>query len=187
MRFYSGGTGDDWAAADVHSDSWTMSGHEGNDTLISGPKNDILYGDEGHDYLHGEKGHDVLYGGTGDDVLTGVQGNEWSAGRGEIDTLTGGSGSDGFRLGDSYEMFYDDGRAGVGEGDYALITDFTPGVDWIQLFGSSSQYTIGDSGIWGISGSAIYHTSSGSRELIAILENVWSVNLSDPSFVYLIN
>ncbi len=159
----------------------------GNDELHGGTGNDKLYGGTGDDWLHGGTGNDLLEAGNGNDLLTGVQWDNWNAGKGEIDTLTGGAGADRFVLGDSYEVYYDDDWSyGLGTQDYALIKDFTLGQDQIILHGSSSEYVIGGSPISGISGSGIYHLQSGSFELIGILQNVSSgVNLNDSSqFVY---
>jgi Ca2+-binding RTX toxin-like protein len=164
----------------------TILGRSGDDALHGGNNNDVIYGEANNDWLHGGNGNDLLFGGSGEDLLTGVQWDEWDAGKGEIDELTGGSGADKFVLGDSYEVYYDDDASfGLGTQDYALIKDFTVGEDQIILHGSSSDYVIGSSPFPGISGSGIYHLQSGSFELIGLLQNVSSVNLSDSSqFVY---
>jgi Ca2+-binding RTX toxin-like protein len=63
--------------------------------------------------------------------------------RNEVDTLTGGAGSDLFILGNSSECFYNDGVYSVtGTTDYALITDFkTSESDRLQL--KSGTYFFG--------------------------------------------
>jgi hypothetical protein len=70
---------------------------------------------------------------------------ELNAGRGEIDSLTGGAGKDVFVLGSEYGSLYDDGIVkNAGLNDYALITDFTIGLDKLQLFGAKNRYFLQD-------------------------------------------
>lgn len=87
---------------------WLIGG-TGNDTLYGGSN---LYGGSGNDHLTGTG---ALYGGAGDDVL--------STATGANATLTGGDGADTFAVGGA--------RVGA-----VTITDFTPGVDHIDLTGT---------------------------------------------------
>ncbi|GAB4296963.1 MAG: hypothetical protein Fur0025_34800 [Oscillatoriaceae cyanobacterium] len=90
----------------------TLSGSEGNDTLISidvGEElqglggddflqglggNDNLLGGNGNDLLHGNTGGDLLDGGTGTDTLFGGKENDWLQGGDGDDFLSGNRGND---------------------------------------------------------------------------------------------
>jgi Ca2+-binding RTX toxin-like protein len=83
----------------------TLSGGEGDDTILGGslgeeidggPGNDVLRGNGGGDLIFGGSGADKLYGGKGRDLLTGNAGNDllvaWDGG--VPDTLVGSAGTD---------------------------------------------------------------------------------------------
>lgn len=97
------------------SESLTAYGYGGNDTLLGNTNNDSLYGGTGNDRLSGWSGNDYLDGF-----------GSYAFNSGEYDTLTGGSGSDTFVLGDR------GGRGYLGNG-YATITDYNSASDYIQL------------------------------------------------------
>ncbi|HAA27129.1 MAG TPA: calcium-binding protein, partial [Cyanobacteria bacterium UBA8553] len=132
----------------------TLYGYGGSDYLYGGKGRDYLYGGDGNDYIDGGSGKDYLYGGDGSDTLKGGAGNDYVSGgagndyiygyggnsygyrnQAEYDTLSGGTGSDTFVLGDSSRVYYQ------GQG-YALINDWDYSADYIQARGSSSQYTL---------------------------------------------
>ncbi|NEQ50852.1 MAG: hypothetical protein F6K11_12075 [Leptolyngbya sp. SIO3F4] len=123
----------------------------------------------GNDVLIGNVGNDTLYGELGDDVLNGTSAQ--AAGAYEVDILIGGHGVDRFILGDVNQAYYlADDRL-----DYALIKDFTVGIDILQLHGSIGDY---------------HHTSEGSdtliyygvnQELVAWLQNTNDFNLNSNS------
>jgi hypothetical protein len=136
----AGGAGNDTITGDTGNDllygragNDQMSGGSGNDTLFGGQGNDTLLGRDGNDVLIGDRGNDLLLGGEGNDTLTGASPTSTNFGLGEIDTLTGGAGSDLFILGNSTRTYYDDGTGGLGLADFALITDFSLTADNIQL------------------------------------------------------
>ena len=89
--------------------------------------------------------NDTIIGGIGNDQIAGVTATGTTAanlGRGQIDVLTGGLGTDTFLLADIRGTFYNDGRAtNQGSGDYARIMDFDHTIDKLQLR-SGSQYLI---------------------------------------------
>ncbi len=116
----------------------TLDGGDGNDTLYGGRDRDVLTGGNGADVLFGDLGDDTLNGGEGNDTLTGAGRITNSFGRGERDILTGGPGSDRFVLGDSTRAYYE----GNGPADYALVTDFDPTADFLQLR-QGLTYTLG--------------------------------------------
>ncbi|SFX25124.1 S-layer family protein, partial [Pseudomonas sp. NFACC43] len=130
-----GGTGNDTASyahatAGVTVDLGLLAaqdtGGAGTDTLggiehlIGSNFNDTLSGDGANNRIDGGLGHDVLNGGGGDDILIGGLGNN---------TLAGGSGADTFKW-------------LAGNSGHDVITDFTPGVDKLDL----SQLLLGENG-----------------------------------------
>jgi Ca2+-binding RTX toxin-like protein len=130
-----------------------------------------LIGNSLSNLLTGNAGNDSLFGNTGDDNLTGCA-NLATGGKGEIDTLTGGVGSDIFNLGSSLGVFYNDALAGnSGQSDYAFITDFTVGKDILKLKGTALQYSLGDHTVSGLTSyKGLYYETGATDELIAIIQ-----------------
>ncbi|MGB5710888.1 MAG: hypothetical protein WBM44_08245, partial [Waterburya sp.] len=118
----------------------------------------------------GNGGHDNIYGGAGDDVINGT--DEIVAGYLERDVLEGGAGADTFILGDVNQAYYATG----GSQDYAVIKDFTPGVDTIQLYGVAGDYQQQQQG-------DDIHLSR-NEDLVAILEKNSTLNLNGSGFAY---
>ena len=202
----NGGSGNDNLDGGAGND--ILNGGTGNDFLIGGFDFDIVNGGSGNDNLDGGDGDDILTGGSGSDFVGGGAGNDivvgtdaniiktnslvqimslGTPGRGEIDTLIGGLGADQFILGDSKNFYYDDGNsANPGNDDYALIVDFNPIEDKIQLKGSATNYSLVRSGKDtrivldndGIAG------LSQKDELIAIVQGNTSLSFSSNYFVY---
>ena len=102
------------------------AGSRGNDTLIGTDLPEAINGKNGRDLLLGLGGNDTLKGGNGRDTLDGGAGNDRLTGGKGNDRLTGGDGRDVFIFRDA---FGDD-----------VVTDFTPGVDRLDLRG----FGIGD-------------------------------------------
>lgn len=171
-----------------------IQGKNGNDVLLGTLGNDSLYGGNGDDFLSGGQGNDQLFGDSGNDTLYGTSisvndSGTQGAGKGEIDTLTGGKGKDTFVLGgkiisirDDIDysplfqnefVFYDDGNTSTpGTQDYALIKDFENNQDIIELLGSSSDYSLGASPQGLPSGTGIFLNDGATPELIGIVENI---------------
>ena len=155
---------------------------------------DFMVGSSGYDYLRGGADNDVIYGGGGNDNLAGDGGNDsitginWSGdnGVGQIDTLTGGSGNDTFRLGEQGKSFYDNGVAGdFGYNDYALITDFKAGEDKILLGSSLSNYYLQETRFSGAGASDQVDTLirlKNGGELIGVLQDTSGLTLTSPNF-----
>ena len=121
----------------------SIIGNAGNNRLNGRAGNDNIDGGDGNDLLRGGQGNDNLNGGSGNDQLIGVNTQSSTPGVGELDVLTGGAGADDFILGDEIEIFYADGTDLLtGTDGYALITDFTPGEDTIQLNGTAADYRL---------------------------------------------
>ncbi|MFQ3680553.1 MAG: esterase-like activity of phytase family protein, partial [Pseudanabaenaceae cyanobacterium] len=162
----------------------TLEGGEGNDTLFGGRDRDHLFGGTGNDLLSGDRENDLLNGGEGNDTLLGVSLTATNFGSGEIDTLIGGTGSDVFVLANTSRSFYDDGRSGQGLDDYALIRDFNPVEDFLELR-RAGVYVTGTAPQGLPRGLALFLDNDGvaglsaNDELIAILEGLTdSVNLA---------
>lgn len=116
-----------------------LRGGDSNDTLWGESGDDTLWGENGDDQLNGSYGSDFLTGGSGEDYLNGFGGG-YSP---EIDALTGGSGTDTFVIGDSREVYYQGGSSDdTIDKSFALIMDFSAEDDYIQAFGSSSNYSL---------------------------------------------
>lgn len=160
----------------------------GNDLVFGKTGSDRIFGEAGNDTLFGEADNDVLIGGSGSDFIVAAAGADFiegsdieSAGVGEIDRMVGGDGGDAFILGRRRDngqavVYYDDGDSDSdGRLDFGLITDFDPTEgDAIRIAGSSTDYVIGRSPIFNISGDAIFRKNTragGKNELIAITQN----------------
>lgn len=137
--------------------------------------------------IWGTTASDTRIGGAGDDRITGVLESGTTAaamGRGQIDRLTGQAGADVIVLGDSRGVFYDDRTAGnLGTSDYALITDFLPGQDSLQLRSAAYRTTVSGGNLslyWDRNNNGRLDTSGSNRdELIAILQGVTSLSTND--------
>jgi Ca2+-binding RTX toxin-like protein len=137
--------------------------------------------------LWGTTGNDIITGGSGNDRISGVLATGTSAeamGAGQIDTLTGGAGADIFVLGDSRGVFYDNRNSrNTGTGDYALIKDFTPGEDKLQLAGGSYLGAVSNGSLslyWDRNGNGKLDTGGRNQdELIAVLEGVSGLSSGD--------
>jgi Ca2+-binding RTX toxin-like protein len=97
------------------SGAFTGTGNALDNSIAGGGSNDTLSGGDGNDTIDGRSGVDTIDGGNGDDLLMGGPGG---------DVLTGGAGADTFRIG-----YWESGTFT----DADTITDFTVGVDKIDL------------------------------------------------------
>ncbi|MDB9428170.1 Calx-beta domain-containing protein [Microcystis aeruginosa CS-555/01A07] len=133
--------------------------------------------------ITGTNANDTITTGGGNDIITGVNPNSSTPGKGEIDSLTGGAGSDRFILGDATWIGYDDGNTtNAGTSDYATIADFNTTDDTIQLRGASSDYLLTVSG----SNTKLYINKPGTEpdELIAVINNQTALSLTASYFSY---
>jgi hypothetical protein len=122
------GTGDPWDPP--RRGYLSVSGSDGNDTLLGSQGRDLLYGFLGEDRLEGYRARDELYGDHHDDVIRGGMGTDILDGGSWYDDLYGGAGDD--------RLMADDETAdqlfgGTGQ-DYAAIDsqDTTTGVETVQ-------------------------------------------------------
>lgn len=162
----------------------TLNGTVASDTLLGLGGNDILRGQGGNDVLIGGAGNDILVGGGGNDTLNGVNTSVARPGRGEIDRMNGGAGRDRFVLGDTNRVFYDDGnRNSQGRQDYALIQDFNPSQDRIQLHGQRSNYVLGR--VPNMAGTGVFlRAGQNTPELIAVVQGGSALNLNSNVFQF---
>jgi Ca2+-binding RTX toxin-like protein len=87
-----GGAGGDTLQGGNNADNFT--GGAGDDLINGGLGNDTLDGGLGKDTLNGGDGNDTLLGGAGDDLLNGDAGNDILYGGTDNDILNGGDGND---------------------------------------------------------------------------------------------
>ena len=132
-------------------------------------RKDLELGSGDSDELKGSKKSETMIGAYGDDTLDGGGGKdkiigaapELGGGRKEVDEMTGGQGKDLFVLGTEEGVLYDDGKKnGNGRKDYAVITDFNPKQDSMQLHGESGDYFIDRLQREGISWQGIVYDSN---------------------------
>jgi Ca2+-binding RTX toxin-like protein len=122
------------------------TGGSGSDTLLD------------FENLIGSNFDDVLIGSEGDNTINALQGNDLIIGDGGSDKLIGGDGADVFR----YQDILDSGPAEVTRD---LITDFTQGVDHIDLsMIDADLVTAGDQAFTFI-GSADFSTTDATGQL----------------------
>ncbi|WP_017296494.1 calcium-binding protein [Nodosilinea nodulosa] len=176
-----GGKGDNWLDAAAFSGAAHLDGGEGNDWLIGGT---------GANDLRGGTGSDGLIGGPGDDVLRGS--NELQ--QGAIDWLMGGGGSDLFILAQAGDQHYLDRN---GQPNYAVIEDFDPSQDQIQLIDTAESYRLVPSVLPGLTGilpsdrpavSLVWTRGSASApDLLAVLfgpPELLDISLQSQAFIY---
>ena len=116
-----------------------------------------------------------------------MNGASLTPGLGEIDSLSGGTGSDIFILGNATKVYYDDGNTLTNGGsDYADITDFNIAEgDIIQLQGASSNYLLAVVGV----DTQILINKPGTEldELIGTVRNQTGLSLTGTYFSYVSN
>lgn len=117
------------------------------DSVWLGNGADYAFGQGGDDRLFGGSGRDSLWGATGNDALFGGRGNDRLGGNEGTDTLTGGAGAD---------VFVFDRAAPPTPDEVDTITDFTNGLDKLNL----------SSTLW----AQISVTSQGNNTLIQALD-----------------
>lgn len=159
-----------------------IKGYGGSDILNGGDGNDTLYGVSQNDTLIGGLGDDFLMGGSNNDLIIGVNPLKENPGYLEQDKLRGDGGADIFVLGDGDSVYYNYGGTKVESfQDRAIILDFNPSEDKIQLHGKSNNYRLGK---WNNNTTIYYGESSTKIEVIGTIKGVTELNLSDSAFIY---
>ena len=139
-----------------------------------------------HDILNGGAGNDRLNGGAGNDTLSGADFDSATPGAGEVDILNGGAGNDTFVLGDANASYYSYG-INTNILDVAIIEDFNPSEDKIQLHGSPSDYRLRAFGSNTVLGSDTAVGSgigimNGSTEIVGFIQDVNLFELERDNF-----
>ena len=147
-------------------------------------QNDNINTASGNDTINSGAGDDNIDAGAGDDNIDGVNGASLTPGLGEIDSLTGGTGSDRFILGNATKVYYDDANTLTnGSSDYANINDFNiANGDIIQLQGTSSNYLLAVVGA--DTQILINKPNTEPDELIGIVRNQTGLSLTGTYFSY---
>ena len=126
----AGEAGDDTLDAAAMTDSVTLTGGSGDDSLIGGAGDDAINGQAGDDVVLGQDGDDALLGGSGRDRLDGGNGNDRLRAQGYSgDTLVGSDGSDLLSGGNGTDRVTAQGDADITLGNSQL----TVGADTHQL------------------------------------------------------
>lgn len=119
------------------------TGGNGHDFLYGVNSDDVLLGASGDDFIYGSGGNDTLWGGSGGDNLSGGAGN---------DVLYGGTGKDKFMGGIGVDVFVylDTNESAVALAD--VISDFTHGVDKIDLTFIDAKLSLTGNQVFGFGG-----------------------------------
>ncbi len=136
-----GGAGDDTVIGGGSDD--LLSGGSGDDSLRGGSNNDTLKGGSGDDTLEGGTGQDQVQGGSGDDLLLGEEDADILRGGRGADTLNGGAGADTLSGGQDADVFEFIAASDTGVGANDQITDFTQGLDQMDLSGIGALDFVG--------------------------------------------
>jgi Ca2+-binding RTX toxin-like protein len=125
-------------------------------------------------------GSDVITGSAAAETISGVPADSTLYGKGSIDRLTGGGGADMFILGSASGRYYD-GDATTG---LAILSDFSVGLDMVQLNGIASNYILNNGRYNSINGVFISLANGGDR--IGFVEGLRTtginpLNLNDPA------
>jgi len=161
-----------------------LQGESGNDILNSGLGDDTVIGGSGNDKLYGKTGNDSLQGDSGNDLLSGLDGSDILSGGKGIDTLSGGDGDDVLkgREGDDIlsgnsgsDIFVIESLTGTD-----TIADFHDGAD---MFGLTAALGFSDLSITDSSGNAVIMDTTNNDQILAIVNNVSAVDLSEDDFM----
>jgi Ca2+-binding RTX toxin-like protein len=124
---------------------------------VADTDNHLIHGGNGNDVLTGGQGFDTIFGDAGNDVLSGGLGDDRLVGGALADTLTGGAGADTF----VFDLATDSSRSRPD-----LITDFTSGLDLVDLTAiDADALTAGDQAFAFI-GSAAFGMHAGEMRLV---------------------
>ncbi len=175
-----GGQGDDLIGGDSSLDDAIggndlIFGNLGEDAVFGDEGDDSVFGGQGDDRVTGGKGNDLVSGDLGDDAIWGVNRFGFNPGAGEIDTLTGGSGSDIFFIGDDVTTYY----TAFGNSDYAIITDFNLLENDIIALYEGDTYRLDNLTLPEVgTGAGVFLTTAGQNELVAFVQGIDASNLT---------
>jgi Ca2+-binding RTX toxin-like protein len=110
-----------------------VSGSEFADRLYGTNGANTMNGNGGSDYIKAYAGNDIVIGGSGNDILSGGSDNDLINGGSGDDKIYAGSGKDTLTGGTGYDTFYFTSLSNSTNSYRDYITDFTEGVDQIDL------------------------------------------------------
>ncbi len=120
------------------SNSATLNGLDGNDTLFGGAGADTIYTGGGGDLVSAGNGNDLVRGNDGDDTVNGGSGNDNLYGDAGDDLLDGSYGNDLIRGGTGTNTL----KGGSGSGADTFGGDTVQGVDYINGGGGTDTYLV---------------------------------------------
>ena len=130
------------------SDTLSILGAGGNDTVAGDLGHDLLLGGLGNDIVRGDRnfrppggkigGDDLMFGGEGDDRLGGKGGNDWLVGGSGHDAMWGDDGFDVLYGGPGNDTLTGDDFSG-GTGDDIFVLSLGEGTDRITDFGNGND------------------------------------------------
>ncbi|WP_435257276.1 beta strand repeat-containing protein [Thioclava sp. FR2] len=146
-----------------------LFGNDGNDVIYTSAAGDLAAGGSGNDSVYGSTGNDTIYAGLGNDFIGGGAGNDLivaGAGVNRIyggtgnDTMVAGTGRDVMTGGPGADVFVFNSAAHIGIGaGRDVITDFTSGVDDIDLRGLGQTFN-GTAGLIGAGTASFYYVAA---------------------------
>jgi len=162
----AGEDGSDVLDASAMSRAVTLTGGDGNDSIIGGDGADLLNGDAGADTILGGNGNDTLNGGSEKDQLFGEGGDDAVFGQGSSgDTVSGGPGNDLLNGGGNDRLIE------TGDVDFVLTNTQLTGLGTDTLVGITSAILNGGAGnnrldASAFTGFALLYGQGGHDELI---------------------
>jgi len=148
-----------------------LFGNDGNDLIYASAGGDFIGGGAGNDSIFGSDGADTIFAGFGDDFIGGGAGNDQifaGAGGNRIfgglgdDRIVAGSGRDVMTGSAGADVFVFTSAAAIGIGaGRDVITDFTSGIDDIDLTGLGGAVFNGTTGFVGGGANSFYYHAPG--------------------------
>lgn len=145
----------------------TISGDGAGDLLLGQGGGDRIEGGGGRDEIVGGGGDDILSGGGGADTIRGLAGDDVIAGDRGVDLLAGGGGADRFAF--------------AARGGADRVTDFAPGLDFLDYSGHSGVSGLADLVISDGPGGATISDGAGGRVTLA---GVAAAELTEADFLF---
>ncbi|MBD1915162.1 MULTISPECIES: SBBP repeat-containing protein [Cyanophyceae] len=143
----------------------------------------------GSDIAIGFRPSQIIWGRTGNDVLLGYQPTTPNPNPLQVDVLLGDLAiedptfrqwQDNFILGDWVRPYYTGGSSGDGSTSLALVADFTPDLDVIELYGTADDYELLDIGL----GTFILFSEATELDPIGFLLGATDLSLTESYFQF---
>ena len=167
-----GRSGNDTISGGLGEDN--IKSHAGNDVVDGGGLRDLIKAGSGNDTVFGGTGDDLIRGQKGNDLLVGGEGNDFLRGGKNNDTLNGGIGNDTLRGGRGRDTYVLEANGGVD-----VFENFKINRDVIELDDGLTLGALTFERRGKIT--SILADVNGGSQLIAIVQQNKSANLSNPS------